>query len=271
MKGNQVANGCNATWNSAVDPYIPIAREVLFQNRTCQFRQFIHSACAPPWHFARRLHTRLILSWSLCRLYVDDGDAACGNSAMIPPTCFIRRHVLLVLAVALATIVNASHLHQRQNPGFITNLPTLSPSSVVVITTTVSPTNFATPQPTQVTGSLNAPVRPTPPPPLPTSAETTTLVNAVQGPYFGGIPGPSIDIPVTSVFLILFLLGGLTNAFFYRRNLNRSKRAPKDVVSGLVMLFCLSRVVSCTLRNVWAVTSTTTVAIFLALVSDNAG
>lgn len=183
----------------------------------------------------------------------------------------------------MAITVDASHLHQRQNPGFITTLPTLGSGSVIVVTTTVSATRSATQLPPQITTTSNSPTRPSPSstglslPPSPTSeastaiATTTAIVNAVQGPYFGGVPGHNVDFPVTSVFLIAFLLGAIINAIFYRRNLNRLKRAPKDVVSGLIMIFCLSRVISCILRNVWSAAGTTSVAIFLALVSENIG
>lgn len=195
---------------------------------------------------------------------------------MLQSTCFARAKLALAVA-AFAGIVNASIVEERQNPGFITTLPTVGPtfpltrSPVAPITTTAAATNLPLP----ITTTANPPLQTTPLPSSalpPTNSATPILtVNELQGPFFGGVPDKTVDIPLTSTFLILFLLGGIINATIYRSKLGLCKRTVKDPISGLVGLFCLARVLSCLLRNIWAVSLTSNGAIFLALVSENAG
>lgn len=199
----------------------------------------------------------------------------------------MRRVALLVTAVAYAA--KASDLTERQNPSFVSVLPTKATESpVVIVTTTATATPVlqtttiaAAPRPPQTTLSTN-----TQPPPLrpsdgvpsssPTAANdnagpSTTVDSALVGPYFGGVPSNNPDIPIISVFLNLFLLGAIVNAVFYRLNARASKRSPRDMISGLMVVFCLARMIACALRLAWIAASTSPAVIFLAMVSDNAG
>lgn len=180
----------------------------------------------------------------------------------------------------MASAVRAANLGERQNPSFITALPTAATDSIVVITVTPSPTiPPARPNPPAQFTSISAPPSQQTPAPGLTPAPSTpsvaaglaTSVNAVEGPYYGGVPMKSPDIHVSSFFLVLFVLGATVHGVFYQRSSKRSRQAPRNAISGLLVCFCLARVITCAFRLGWAVASTSTAVNFLALVSENAG
>jgi len=76
-----------------------------------------------------------------------------------------------------------------------------------------------------------------------------------KGPYLpttagiGGIPTKSVDDPITSVFLVLFVMGAAAHMTILQINLRRKK---KFVMSGLIFGFCMARITTCTMRLVWA-------------------
>lgn len=203
---------------------------------------------------------------------------------MRQPTGPLRLRVVFA-ALGVIAVVNAGNMEERQNPGFITTLPTAATNTIASITATAistsrSSSSFTTtdimtsrPSPFTTTSapSLQTTLSSAPIPiPLTTSTPAVTI-SALQGPFFGGVPEKNLDIPLTSVFLILFSLGAIGNAIFYRSKLDPSRRTAKDTISALAGIFCFARVLSCILRNVWAVATTSNGAVFLALVSENAG
>jgi hypothetical protein len=69
-----------------------------------------------------------------------------------------------------------------------------------------------------------------------------------QGPFLGGDPNTGVDLPLTIVFLILFLIGAFTHISIYRAN---AKRGHKFLLSDLIFDFCMVRSVTCIFRIVW--------------------
>ncbi|KAM3067639.1 hypothetical protein ACMFMG_000047 [Clarireedia jacksonii] len=66
----------------------------------------------------------------------------------------------------------------------------------------------------------------------------------------GLVPTTIPDIPISSVFLVLFLLAALTHITILRTNRRRSQ---KFIMSGMLFGFSISRVISCVLRIAWSV------------------
>ncbi|RDW69521.1 hypothetical protein BP6252_08541 [Coleophoma cylindrospora] len=75
------------------------------------------------------------------------------------------------------------------------------------------------------------------------------------GPYMsknaglGGRPTKTLDDPITAIFLALFVCGAATHMTILQVNLHRGK---KFIMSGLMFGFCMARIVTCTMRLVWA-------------------
>ena len=61
----------------------------------------------------------------------------------------------------------------------------------------------------------------------------------------GGIPNKNVDVPITIVFLILFIVGAASH--FIRHEIN-SKRGHKFVISDMIFDFCMVRNVSYEIR-----------------------
>ncbi|KUJ16379.1 uncharacterized protein LY89DRAFT_782644 [Mollisia scopiformis] len=76
-----------------------------------------------------------------------------------------------------------------------------------------------------------------------------------HGPYLpttaglGGMPTKGLDVPITSVFLVLFVLGAVTHMTILQINL---RRGHKFIMSGLLFGFCMARIMTCTMRLVWS-------------------
>jgi len=83
---------------------------------------------------------------------------------------------------------------------------------------------------------------------------------APQTASLGGVPTIEVDVPITAVFLFLFMLCAATHMIIFQ--LNRRKRH-KFIMSGLMFGFCMSRIVTCIMRIVWA-TRPTNVRIAIA-------
>ena len=65
----------------------------------------------------------------------------------------------------------------------------------------------------------------------------------------GGRPSTNVDVPITSIFLVLFLCGAIAHMTIFQ--LNRRK-GHKFLMSGMMFGFCMMRVVTCIMRIVWA-------------------
>lgn len=65
----------------------------------------------------------------------------------------------------------------------------------------------------------------------------------------GGLPSVDVDVPICTVFLVLFILGAISHMFLFQTN---KKRGHKFLMSGMLFGFCMARIMSCTLRIVWA-------------------
>lgn len=65
----------------------------------------------------------------------------------------------------------------------------------------------------------------------------------------GGIPSVDVDVPICAVFLALYLAGAVGHMTILQ--LNR-RRGHKFIMSGLLFGFCMARIVTCTMRIVWA-------------------
>ncbi|EKD20033.1 hypothetical protein MBM_01985 [Drepanopeziza brunnea f. sp. 'multigermtubi' MB_m1] len=83
---------------------------------------------------------------------------------------------------------------------------------------------------------------------------------APQVAGLGLIPTKSLDDPITSIFLALFLVGAIAHLLILRVNLSRGK---KFLMSGLLFAFCMARIVTCTMRLVWT-SNITNVSIAIA-------
>jgi hypothetical protein len=63
------------------------------------------------------------------------------------------------------------------------------------------------------------------------------------------VPTVSVDVPITAVFLFLFLLGAAGHMFILQTN---RRKGHKFLMSGLMFGFCMARTVTCIMRIVWA-------------------
>ncbi len=63
------------------------------------------------------------------------------------------------------------------------------------------------------------------------------------------MPTVGVDVPVTAVFLVLFLLGAVVNMTIFQVN---RRRGHKFLMSGMMFGFCMARITTCVLRIVWA-------------------
>ncbi|KXH63303.1 hypothetical protein CSAL01_00920 [Colletotrichum salicis] len=88
-----------------------------------------------------------------------------------------------------------------------------------------------------------------------------------NGAFPGGIPNKKVDLPVTIMFMVLFMLGAYVHLSIYRRN---AKRGHKFLISDIVFDFCMIRTVTCIFRITWSIVSTRGV-VLLALITENGG
>lgn len=201
--------------------------------------------------------------------------------------------------------VGAEQLAERQNPAFITALPTVAATTLATSSTTPSPfpPPSPSPNPPQQPGPTFTPSPSTiaippsstllPPAVLPSSIEipsttppaasyrpTTTgpsqaaesAVQLIEDHYFGGIPKPSPDAAVTAIFMVLFLIGALVYGWMYWKHAKRPTRGGNgDRLSALMICFCLAEALVCVFRLAWASTGMRAAVVFLALVSESIG
>ncbi|TVY82330.1 hypothetical protein LSUE1_G004594 [Lachnellula suecica] len=102
----------------------------------------------------------------------------------------------------------------------------------------------------------------------------TVVQQAGPGPYtpptafIGGTPTTNLDVPITAVFLALFMMGAVTHLTIHERN---GKRGHKFHLSDAVFDFCMVRTVTCTMRIVWAFRPTNLSIEIAAIIFDKAG
>jgi len=58
-----------------------------------------------------------------------------------------------------------------------------------------------------------------------------------------------LDVPITAVFLLLFLLGAIAHMTIFQKN---KAKGQKFVMSAMIFGFCMSRIVATIMRIVWA-------------------
>ncbi|PQE29168.1 family c-likeg- -coupled receptor protein [Rutstroemia sp. NJR-2017a BBW] len=101
-----------------------------------------------------------------------------------------------------------------------------------------------------------------------------TITQPNKGPFspvaaiLGGIPNKKVDVPITAVFLVLFVIGAASH--FIRHEIN-SKRGHKFVMSDMIFDFCMVRNVTCIMRIVWALNPKNNSIVVAALIFENAG
>jgi hypothetical protein len=70
-----------------------------------------------------------------------------------------------------------------------------------------------------------------------------------QSAILGEVPTTSVDVPITCVFLVLFILGAIANMGLFRRN---KTKGHFFMPSFFLYVFCMARILSCSLRIAWA-------------------
>lgn len=65
----------------------------------------------------------------------------------------------------------------------------------------------------------------------------------------GGLPTIGVDVPICSVFLVLFIIGAAAHMTILQIN---EKRKHRFLISGMIFGFCMSRIVTMVMRIVWA-------------------
>lgn len=88
------------------------------------------------------------------------------------------------------------------------------------------------------------------------SPAASPLPPVIPGPPYppsnaalGGTPTVSVDVPISAVFLALFLMGAVAHMTIFRRN---RARGHKFIPSAAVFGFCMARIVANSLRIAWA-------------------
>ncbi|KAI9732318.1 MAG: hypothetical protein M1834_001525 [Cirrosporium novae-zelandiae] len=72
---------------------------------------------------------------------------------------------------------------------------------------------------------------------------------APQNASLGGVPTVGLDVPITAVFLVLFVLGAISHMTILQLN---NRKGHKFILSGMLFGFCMARITTCVLRIVWA-------------------
>ncbi|KYK59468.1 hypothetical protein DCS_00598 [Drechmeria coniospora] len=107
------------------------------------------------------------------------------------------------------------------------------------------------------------------------AAAPTTSLQHVQGPPYppqgaalGGRPTTTVDVPLSSVFLLLFAISAAAHMTVLQRN---NRRGRKFLLSGVLFGFSMARIVANILRIVWACYPSNPSIAIAASVFANAG
>lgn len=65
----------------------------------------------------------------------------------------------------------------------------------------------------------------------------------------GLVPTNKVDVPILSVFIVLFILGAIAHMTIFQLNM---RRGHKFIMSGMMFGFCMARITACVMRIVWA-------------------
>lgn len=84
----------------------------------------------------------------------------------------------------------------------------------------------------------------------------------------GGVPTVKLDVPICAVFMFLYLTGAAGHMTILQINM---RRGHKFIISGLMFGFCMARIVTCTMRIVWATRPTNIRIAIAAMVFVAAG
>ncbi|KAI9809950.1 MAG: hypothetical protein M1825_000383 [Sarcosagium campestre] len=89
----------------------------------------------------------------------------------------------------------------------------------------------------------------------PKTSQGPPPTKAQHAPYapttavLGGTPSVHTDVPITSIFLVLFILGAIVHMTILQVNL---RRRHKFIMSGMLFGFCMARTITCVLRIAWS-------------------
>ncbi|KAI9803388.1 MAG: hypothetical protein M1833_000907 [Piccolia ochrophora] len=89
-----------------------------------------------------------------------------------------------------------------------------------------------------------------------------------QNASLGGVPTVKVDVPITAIFLVLFICGAVAHMTILQVNL---KRGHKFIMSGLIFGFCMARITTCVLRIAWSTHPTHTPLAIAAQIFVSAG
>ncbi|KAM0716393.1 hypothetical protein Q7P37_007838 [Cladosporium fusiforme] len=95
-----------------------------------------------------------------------------------------------------------------------------------------------------------------------------------SGPYaphtagVGGVPTIGVDVPITTIFMALYLCSAATNMTIFQ--LNRRK-GHKFLISLILFIFSMARVLTCIMRIVWSVYQRVVQIAIAAQIFNNAG
>lgn len=172
--------------------------------------------------------------------------AAMPPQAMPPAsTPQANGEVLLTIAVPQIALANLAN-----NPAAL-GIITLDPGNAVLLPTPAAAQPG--PQPAASTMPGTAGIGPQAatsgdaPAPAPVVTRETRDPST-EGLLGGNPPNARVDLPLTIVFLILFMGGAATHISIYRAN---AKRGHKFLLSDLMFDFCMVRVLSCIFRIIW--------------------
>lgn len=84
----------------------------------------------------------------------------------------------------------------------------------------------------------------------------------------GGLPTVSVDVPITAVFMFLYLVAAAGHMIILQKN---RQKGHKFVMSGLMFGFCMARNVTCIMRIVWATRPTNVRVGIAAMIFVSAG
>ncbi|KAJ0162851.1 hypothetical protein CTA2_3923 [Colletotrichum tanaceti] len=89
----------------------------------------------------------------------------------------------------------------------------------------------------------------------------------MDGAFPGGVPNKNVDLPITLMFMLLFIIGAYVHMTIYKKN---AKGGHKFLLSLPIFQFCMVRIVTCLFRVVWSLVTTRGV-VLMAQITENGG
>lgn len=84
----------------------------------------------------------------------------------------------------------------------------------------------------------------------------------------GGVPSVDVDIPISAIFMVLYIGFAAANMTIFQKN---RKRGHKFLISGMLFAFSMARVITCIMRIVWATRQHDVQIAIAAQIFNNAG